>query len=158
MKKYIELIENIFKEMEWKYDYREDNNVFISGVNSNEMMGNLKMFIFMEENSCNVYWVFGHNVEKSYLPTVSEFLHRANFGLKDGNFEMDYDDGEIKYKTFVNFLNSDVSKEVLQRTMFIGVQMFKQYAKGLLKVMLGDEKVKECIEMCEGEEEQGISM
>ena len=89
MKKYIELIENIFKEMEWKYDYREDNNVFISGVNSNEMMGNLKMFIFMEENSCNVYWVFGHNVEKSYLPTVSEFLHRANFGLKDGNFEMD---------------------------------------------------------------------
>ena len=36
--------------------------------------------------------------------------------------------------------------------------MFKQYAKGLLKVMLGDEKVKECIEMCEGEEEQGISM
>ncbi|HST05674.1 MAG TPA: YbjN domain-containing protein [Chloroflexia bacterium] len=32
-------------------------------------------------------------------PILADFLTRANYGLYVGNFEMDYNDGEIRYKT-----------------------------------------------------------
>ena len=34
--------------------------------------------------------------------TIGEFLHRANKGLHVGNFELDYNDGEIRFKTSVD--------------------------------------------------------
>ena len=39
---------------------------------------------------------------------VAEYLTRANFGLNIGNFEMDFEDGEIRFKTSI-----DVSSQIL---------------------------------------------
>ena len=33
---------------------------------------------------------------------VSEFLTRANHGLADGNFELDFDDGEVRFKSVLH--------------------------------------------------------
>ena len=85
---------------------------------------------------------------------VSEFLHRANYGLNDGNFEMDYKDGEIRYKSFVNFRNIDVSQEVVEDSIIVGAAMIDRYGKGLLKLMLGDGTAEECIEYCESPEKE----
>ena len=82
--------------------------------------------------------VMNSKVEEKYFPVVAEFLHRANYGLKDGNFEMDYRDGEIRYKSFVNFKNIDVSEEVVGESIIVGAAMIDRYGKGLLKLMLGD--------------------
>src|SRR3954467_14939357 len=30
---------------------------------------------------------------------VAEYITRANYGLRIGNFEMDFDDGEVRYKS-----------------------------------------------------------
>jgi len=33
---------------------------------------------------------------------VAEFINRANYGIIIGNFEMDFADGEIRYKTSID--------------------------------------------------------
>src|SRR5450759_4526798 len=35
-------------------------------------------------------------------PILADFLTRANYGLYVGNFELDYNDGEIRYKTSID--------------------------------------------------------
>ena len=113
------------------------------------VLGNVRMFILLEENSYNVYMILNSKSEGSNYPLIAEFLHRANYGLKDGNFEMDYRDGEIRYKSFVNFKNIDVSQEVIEESIIVGAAMIDRYGKGLLKLMLGEGTVTECIEYCE---------
>jgi hypothetical protein len=34
---------------------------------------------------------------------VAEFITRANYGLRIGNFEMDFSDGEVRYKSSIDF-------------------------------------------------------
>lgn len=121
------------------------------------ILGNVRMVILLEDNFYNVYMVMNNKVEEKYLPVVAEFLHRANYGLKDGNFEMDYRDGEIRYKSFVNFKNIDVSEEVIGESIIVGATMIDRYGKGLLKLMLGDESPEECIEFCENKEKGSMS-
>jgi hypothetical protein len=152
MKKTIETIKSYFEKNDWKYRFNEEDKVFISGFNMGNVLGNVRMFIFLEDNSYNVYMVLNSKVEEKYFPIVAEFLHRANYGLKDGNFEMDYNDGGIRYKSFVYFKNMDVSEEVVQESIFVGAAMIDKYGKGLLKLMLGDGSPQECIEFCESAE------
>ena len=43
-------------------------------------------------------------------PAVSEYVTRANYGLRIGNFELDYGDGEVRYKSSLNFEGQDLSR------------------------------------------------
>lgn len=154
MKKVIDVIKTFFEKNDWKYKYNEEDKVFVSGIDMGNILGNVRMFIFVEENHYNVYMALNSKVEERYYPVVSEFLHRANYGLNDGNFEMDYKDGEIRYKSFVNFRNIDVSQEVVEDSIIVGAAMIDRYGKGLLKLMLGDGTAEECIEYCESPEKE----
>lgn len=120
------------------------------------VVGDVKMYISMEEDSYNVYMVLNSKVEEEYYVAVGEFLHRANYGLKNGNFEMDYRDGEIRYKSFVYLENIVISEEVVEDSIFVGIAMLDRYGKGLLKIMLGESTPEECIEECEKIEEDEI--
>ncbi|MCB6991392.1 YbjN domain-containing protein [bacterium 210820-DFI.6.38] len=157
MKKVIDTIKSFFENNDWKYNFNDKDKVFSAGIDMGNILGNVRMVILLEDNFYNVYMVMNSKVEEKYFPVVAEFLHRANYGLKDGNFEMDYRDGEIRYKSFVNFKNIDVSEEVVGESIIVGAAMIDRYGKGLLKLMLGDGSPEECIKFCESEEKGSIS-
>lgn len=149
MKNVINLIKKLFKEIDWKYDFYEEDNVFATGIDMGNVLGNIKVFIFLEEDGYNVYLLMNTKVEKEKYAAVAEFLHRANYGLRAGNFEMDYRDGEVRYKTYVDFKNININEEIVVRSIFVGADMINRYGKGLMKVMLGLETAEKCVEECE---------
>ncbi len=155
MKNVIEAIKLYFEKNEWKYKYDEEKKIFTSGIDMENVLGDVKIYVSLDKNSYNVYTVLNSKVEKEYYATVGEFLHRANYGLKNGNFEIDYRDGEIRYKSFVNFENVVISEEIVGDSIFVGIAMLDRYGKGLLKIMLGDSTPKECVEECEKIEKNG---
>ena len=88
--------------------------------------------------------------EKEYFNKVSEYLHRANYGLQNGNFEMDYRDGEVRYKVYIIFEDVDISIRMIKKSILIGMAMFIKYGEGLLRMMSGsDDDPEECIEIAE---------
>ena len=40
---------------------------------------------------------------------MAEFLTRANYGIMIGNFEMDFNDGEVRYKGALEYADGDVT-------------------------------------------------
>lgn len=149
MKKVIDAIKTFFENNDWKYNYNENDNVLSTGADLGNVFGNVKMFIVIEEESYNVYTILNSKVEKKYYPLVAEFLHRANYGLKNGNFEMDYDDGEVRFKCYVNFINTEISQQIIEDSVYVGFSMINTYGKGLLKLMLGLGTAEECIKYSE---------
>lgn len=149
MEKVIELIHEFFTRSEMKYKYNKEKNVFISGVNMGGVLGNLRLVIPMSEDSYVVYAILNSTPEKEFYGEVAEYLHRANYGLINGNFEFDYRDGEIRYKSFVNFDGAQLSIDIIAQSIVTPVFMFEQYGKNLLRVMMGDGTPAELLQKAE---------
>ncbi|MBD2541006.1 YbjN domain-containing protein [Coleofasciculus sp. FACHB-SPT36] len=66
---------------------------------------------------------------------MADFLTRANYNLLVGNFEMDFEDGEIRYKTSINFEGSQLDHALLKQLAYINVVMMNQYLPGIIAVL-----------------------
>lgn len=146
MKEAIKLIKDFFDTEKWKYHYDEENDIFTTDINMNSVLGLLHIEIFVEEDCYLVYAQLQATTDKSYYEKIAEYLHRANYGLKWGNFELNYNDGKIRYKTFVDFENIHLSEAVIARSILMPAFMFKIYGEGLMKLMLGADKPQELID------------
>jgi hypothetical protein len=91
----------------------------------------------VEEEILLCYAVAPVQVEEALRPAVAEFVARANYGLWIGNFEMDWDDGEVRYKSSLDFEGVALTSELIRNTISPAVQMMVCYLPGLVGVMDG---------------------
>ncbi len=62
----------------------------------------------------------------------------ANYGLVNGNFELDLRDGEIRYKTYVNCDGLEsLSEAVIQDSIYVGCVMMDRYGDGIAALAMG---------------------
>ncbi|MFP4394682.1 MAG: YbjN domain-containing protein [Anaerolineales bacterium] len=76
---------------------------------------------------------------------MAEFVTRANYGLRIGNFEMDYRDGEIRYKSSLDFEGEDLSPALIKNAIYPAVRTMDFYLPGIMQVLYGNESAAEVI-------------
>ncbi len=76
---------------------------------------------------------------------VAEYITRANYGLRIGNFEMDYSDGEVRYKSSFDFEGQPLTPALIKNAMYPAVHTMDLYLPGLLGVMYGNKTPAEAI-------------
>ena len=145
----IEMIHDFFKEINWQYDYDESKNIFHSGISMGNVIGNLRIVIYVRERYYKVYAILSSKSDNEHIVSIAEYLHRANYDLNNGNFELDYNDGEIRYKMLVPFQGIEFSKRIVDESIIVPIMMFNRYGKGLIKLMVGSGSPKELIEEAE---------
>ena len=129
-------IQQRFKQKEIKYTLQD--GVFSFNMVIGDVVGKLAVVIDVQDNFYLTYAILSNKVTAERQNAVSEYLHRANHGLLYGNFEMDYADGEIRYKLITDCDEPNyVSNKVIDRSVYIPCMMFERYGKGLIKLMLG---------------------
>ena len=134
----IKMIDSFFAEIEWKYDFDEKRTTYSFGIDMGNVIGKLKFIMPIRDHHYKVIGILNSKAENSKLQTVAEYLHRANFGMNNGKFELDYDDGEVRYKSFVDFWGVELNKRIIEDSLFIPIMMFKRYGKNIIKLMLGE--------------------
>ena len=50
-------------------------------------------------------------------PVVAEFLTRANYGMRIGNSEMDFGDGEVRFKSSLDFEKATLTHELIKNAI-----------------------------------------
>jgi hypothetical protein len=83
---------------------------------------------------------------------VAEYLTRANYGLRIGNFELDFDDGEVRYKSSVDFEGVELTPALIRNTIYPAVQTMDRYLPGVLAVVFGGKSAEEAITAIEEDE------
>lgn len=68
---------------------------------------------------------------------VAMLLTRLNYGMALGNFELDVDDGEVRYKTTVALAGRDAGDEVLRPLVTVNVSTMDRYLPALQEVLGG---------------------
>lgn len=64
---------------------------------------------------------------------------------------MDFRDGEIRYKCFVNCDETTPGKETIKDSIYIPAAMFKRYGNGIINVLFGMKSAADAIEECEAD-------
>ncbi|MCR5347460.1 MAG: YbjN domain-containing protein [Fretibacterium sp.] len=83
------------------------------------------------------------------MSRLAEFICRANYGMLNGNFELDFSDGEIRYKSFVDCSGECVpSEEVIGNSLWVGLNMFNRYLPGIKDMLFSDVIPKDAVEKC----------
>ena len=90
------------------------------------------------------------NVPEERRAAMAEFITRANYGTIVGIFEMDYSDGEVRYKTSIDFEGSEVSAAHCKQLVYANVYTMDRYLKGILAVAFGGKDALEAVNEVEG--------
>jgi hypothetical protein len=91
---------------------------------------------FEEARQLAIYGVVPVPADPPQLPAISELVTRINFGLVIGNFELDYDGGEIRCKTSVDLEDVPVFAPVVEEDGTSSITPFAALARQLIRANL----------------------
>lgn len=100
-----------------------------------------------EESQLLFYAYCPESVPEDRRLAMSEFLTRANYGLVLGNFEMDMNDGEVRFKTSIDVEGTTLTPELIKPIIYANVLTADEYLPGIFAVMRGEKTPAEALEM-----------
>ena len=115
--------------------------------------GELRCFaqIRMDYERIIIYAIAPVKVPEDVRPSVAEFITRANYGMHIGNFELDYSDGEVRYKCSLDFEGEVLTNTFIRHIIYPAVQTMDKYLPGVMKVAFGALTPIEAIQEIEGQ-------
>ena len=99
-----------------------------------------------QESGLSFCSLFPINVPARQRPAAAEYLMRANDGLMPGHFEMDFQDGQVRYLTNLTLDPGRVPEvEPLEEMIYANFAMMDKHLPGLLLVIYGRMKPQRAI-------------
>lgn len=132
----------------WNYKFQEETGVFKFMLSLDSKLKQAGFLIQIGETGYVLRAVCMLGA-KDCLPQMAEFLHRANYGLKEGNFELNYQNGEVGYKYYVNCAETIPTQKQVERSIYLPAMMLEQYGNGIVAVSFQIMTPEEAIETCE---------
>ena len=119
----------------WPVQVLEEDQVIGTQFRGENDQWNCFVEANQEKNQLVFYSVCRTNVPTEKRQSMAEFLTRANFGLIIGNFEMDYRDGQVRYKTSLDVEDTTVSETLVRNMVYANVTLMGHYLPGVMKVI-----------------------
>lgn len=134
----VDAVRNWLENDDWKYEYDAEKHVIRTGINLKSKIKSSKIIIIFREESYSVILSSPIYGDKDNLGELMKYLTMANYGLQNGNFELDVNDGEVRYKTFVNCKGLDsLPMDIIQDSIYVGCVMMDTYGNGIAALALG---------------------
>ena len=145
-------IKSYLKEDDWHFSFDEETGLFRFGLSLSSKIKKINYIVDVKEDEYIVYAIapIGADEEdKKMMANMAEFVCRANYGLKMGNFELDMRDGEIRFKCFVDCDGITPTDNMVRHSIHCPAAMFKRYGSGIVDIIFGNATAKEAFEKCE---------
>ena len=85
------------------------------------------------------YLNFGFTAAPELRDTCAQFIARANWGLTIGNFEMDYEDGQLRFKSSVAFAGAELTETLIKNAIRAAMNAVDVYADPLAAIVMRGE-------------------
>ncbi len=122
----------------WHYKLYDDSGIIIMSMKLHCRLHCVTMVVDFDEDSYTVYAVSPVNADMKRPAEIMKFISAVNYGLKNGNFELDTEDGEIRYKCYVSFdLAGSLHSGIIERSLVIPPCMYELYGDGIAALSLG---------------------
>lgn len=136
----------------WNFSFDEARGIFKFGLRIKGRLHNLMYLIDIKREEAIVYAVCPISADEEdnkMMMEMAEFLHWANWGLKNGCFEFDFKDGEIRFKSYIDCAGTLPSIEIINNSILCSAAMFEKYGVGIAAIIFAESYAEEAIAICE---------
>lgn len=154
MTQILEAVIQFLEEDEWPFQPPEpgEDSLFLDFAGENGKWRCVALAKQEEEQLC-FYSISPDKTPEEKRSSMAEFLTRANFGLSIGNFEFDFEDGEIRFKTSIDVEDDRLSQPLIKHLVYTNVVTMDKYVPGIAAIMYADISPIAAIAQIEGEAE-----
>ena len=132
-----QVVRQFFVEDDWNFDRMGNDEVLTLGFSGRNGSWRCAAIVDQEQEQIVFYSTLDTNVPPDRRSTAAEFLTRANYGLRIGNFEMDWSDGEVRFKTSLDVEGGTLTTAMVRSLVYANCVLTDQYLTGLMKVIYG---------------------
>lgn len=137
-----------------KYDFFEEHGVYKFGSSVKSKIKRLDLLISVNDDEYFCFAISPFNADADCMAEMSRFLHKANYGLKRGNFEFDDSDGEIRFKYYVDCEDCmPPSFSAVAKSILLPTRMIERYGDGIVGIIFGGMTAEEAIKLCDKNED-----
>lgn len=95
------------------------------------------------------YINFGYEARPDRRDECARLFARLNSGLTIGNFELDYDDGQIRCKSSVDFGGGELTENLVRNTIHAAMNAVEAYAGAVTDVVMRGIAATDAVERAE---------
>lgn len=140
-----------FDERDWHYEVDDEEPILRCGFRGPNGCGFRCVGFLNEENNIFVFIVvYPMAVPLERVAAVAEALHRANYGMQVGAFELDYGDREVRFRSYARYVDDDLPDEVIRHNVACALAMADRYYPALMSIMFGGAEPADAIQKVEG--------
>ncbi len=131
-----EAVDAFFAEEDWPVA-TTDFGVLETAFEGTSSVWPVRIHVFDEDARAVFVGAFPAPIADEWRAAVGEFCNRANFGLAVGNFELDVDGGEVRFRTAVDADGAVPSAALVRNAVVANVLTMDRYLPGLVAVLAG---------------------
>ena len=140
------------EERDWKFGQAKDRPVLFAASRGQhgiypclfQVMPDRPWVVFYAHVQCRV-----PEVKRA---AMAELLTRANYGLGLGNFELDFSDGEVRFKTSMDVADGQLTTGMVMSLVGASLSMVDRYLPAIMSVLWNDVAPEDAIGMVEDAE------
>lgn len=151
MKTTLDLVEEYLSQENWGFERDQSGpvDIILTGVRTRVSQHRIVIEADEERHVLVIYTFSEPPVPEERRMAVAAYLTRANYGLVLGNFELDFHDGEVRYKMSMDIEDSPLVSGTLHRMLLVSVSTLDRYFPGLMSVAFAKNDPSEAIEEIE---------
>ncbi len=134
-----------FQDDDWKFQQLEGKPILRLGVRGNNGTWTCYAQAKEQQQRFLFYSVMTNNVPEEFRLLAAEYLTRVNYGLQIGNFELDFSDGEVRYKTSIDVEGGQLTPEMVKTLVYTNILMMDKYLPGVMGVVYGGKTPEQAI-------------
>jgi hypothetical protein len=153
MGRILDAVGRFLEEEDWPISPIEGKTVYKTGFEGKHGQFTCYAQERAEQEQLVFYSIFPVRAPENKQAEVAEFITRANYGMIIGNFEEDYTDGEIRYKTSIDVEDVETLDPLIRHIIYANVLTMDKYFPGLMRVLYAGVSPVDAIDEVEGAEE-----
>ena len=153
MSQLYETVIQFFTDDGWPFTENDEQSVVHTAFSSDNGQWRCVAQVRESQEQVVFYSSCPVNTPEEKRLNMAEFLTRANFGLIVGNFEMDFADGEVRYKTSIDLGGSQLTILLVKQIVYANVFTMDIYLPGIMSVIYSGVHPAEAVAKVEGREE-----
>ena len=145
-------LREVFASMNVNASFEEKANcaIFATRLKLRCRLQSAQMVILVREDNFSTLTTIPLAADEGNRLAVAEYLTRVNFNMRNGNFELNMETGEIRFKTYVHVGAGAPDLSAARLAVTLPFFMFDRFGDGLLEVLFGFKSPREAVEAVEG--------
>lgn len=148
--KALKTVKKLLTDMGWEPEATEIEGVLLVDFSQDKIpIVNALADVRIDYERFLYYLNFRARVAPKYRQETMAFITRINFGLVSGNFELNLNNGSVRFKSSIDFTEAELSETLIRNIIKSARDAVELYADALVEVMHGKKKAVQAMEDAE---------